>query len=71
MEKLIYSIADLSICIETPHPLEISEASDPFQLLEDADCDGQITLMPVDSLQANGRKWDMAPKSVLCRYRRG
>lgn len=52
MEKLIYSIADLSICIETPHPLEISEESDPFLKSEEADCDGQITLVPVDSLQA-------------------
>lgn len=51
-EKLIYSIADLTICIETPHPLEFSEESDPFLKSEEADCDGQITLVPVDSLQA-------------------
>ena len=51
MEKLIYSIADLTICIETPRPLKISEESVPFLKAEDADHDGQITLMPVDSLQ--------------------
>ena len=51
MEKLIYSIADLTICIETPHPLEISEESVPFLKAEDADRDGLITLIPVDSLQ--------------------
>lgn len=51
MEKLIYSIADLSICIETPRCLEISGESGPFLKLEEADCVEHIILTPVDSLQ--------------------
>ena len=52
MEKLIYSIADLSICIETPHSMDISGESVPFLKPEETDYDEQITLQPVDSLPA-------------------
>lgn len=57
MEKVIYSIADLSVCIETPRCLGISGESDPFLQSEEGDCDDQVTLVPVDSLPsmaANG-----------------
>lgn len=50
MEKLIYSIADLSVCIESPQSLEITGESDPFLKSEVTDCDDQIILVPVDSL---------------------
>ena len=52
MEKLFYAIADFSVCIETPRPLDITGESDPFLTLEETDCDEQILLVPVDSLQA-------------------
>lgn len=57
MEKLFYSIADLAICIETPHCLDISGESEPFLKSEKTDFAEIITLVPVDSLQtmqANG-----------------
>ena len=57
MEKLIYSIADLSVCIETPRCLKILGESVPFLKFEEAECDDQITLVPVNSLppmEANG-----------------
>ena len=50
MEKLFYSFADLSVCIETPRCLEISGESTPFLKPEKAEWDDQITLTPVDSL---------------------
>lgn len=50
MEKLFYSIADFSVCLQTPHGLEISEESDPFLRSEEAHCDEKILLTPVDSL---------------------
>ena len=57
MEKLFYSFADLSVCIETPRCLEISGESTPFLKSEKTKWDDQITLVPVDSLppmEANG-----------------
>ena len=57
MEKLIFSIADLSVCIETPHYLEITGESDPFLKFDETNYDEHITLVPVDSLppmKANG-----------------
>ena len=50
MEKMFYSFADLSVCIETPRCLEISGESTPFLKPEKAEWDDQITLTPVDSL---------------------
>lgn len=50
MEKLIYSMADLSVCIETPRCLKISDESEPFLKFEEAEYDDRITLVPVDSL---------------------
>lgn len=51
MEKLIYCIADFSVCVETPLPLDISGESAPFLQSEETDCNEKITLVPVDSLQ--------------------
>ena len=51
MEKLIYCIADFSVCVETPLPLDISGESAPFLQSEETDCNEKITLVPVDSIQ--------------------
>lgn len=50
MEKLIYSIADLSICMEMPFQLKISEESLPFLKTGRESCDAEITVLPVDVL---------------------
>jgi hypothetical protein len=50
MEKLIYNIADLNICMEIPFQLTISEESKPFLKNGETDCDTHVELIPVDAL---------------------
>lgn len=50
MEKVICSIMELPICIETPFRLDISGESEPFLQFGRVDCVDRIVLMPVDRL---------------------
>lgn len=50
MEKLSYSIAELSIGIELPFDLDISRESDPFLGIDSGECVDRIRLIPVDAL---------------------
>lgn len=50
MEKLIYTIADLPVCMEMPFLPDISEESEPFLKPGEADRGPRIRLIPVDVL---------------------
>lgn len=59
MEKLIYNIADLSICMEMPFQPKISEESPPFLKIGEEVCDADVKVVPVDALpsMAEGGIW--------------
>lgn len=50
MEKLIYNIADLSICMEMPFHLKVSRESEPFLESAEAHCAAGVKVVAVDAL---------------------
>lgn len=50
MEQLVYSIADISLCIKAPYKLDISRESVPFIQTERWECDEQILISQAEFL---------------------